>query len=71
MERQANHKRKLIKRREVEARTGLSRWSISRLEKAKKFPRHVEIIPSQHHWFEDEIDAHLERLAAERDQVAA
>jgi predicted DNA-binding transcriptional regulator AlpA len=68
---QAKPKRKLIKRREVEARTGLSRWSISRLEAKNKFPRHVEIIPSQHHWFEDEIDAHLDRLAADRDHVAA
>jgi predicted DNA-binding transcriptional regulator AlpA len=71
MEGQANQKRKLIKRKEVEARTGLSRWSIARLEKANKFPRHVQLLPTQFHWFEDEIDAHLEQLAAQRDSVAA
>jgi predicted DNA-binding transcriptional regulator AlpA len=61
--------RKLIKRKEVERRTGLSRWSISRLEKAKKFPRHVEITPGLHHWFEDEVDGHLARLTADREQL--
>jgi predicted DNA-binding transcriptional regulator AlpA len=63
--------RKLINRRQVEARVKLSRGSIKLLEKANKFPRHVNIVPGMDHWFEDEIDAHLERLAAERDQVAA
>jgi predicted DNA-binding transcriptional regulator AlpA len=63
--------RKLINRRQVEARTGLSRWSIARLEKANKFPKHVSVTPGCHHWFEDEIDAHLEPLATERGQVAA
>jgi predicted DNA-binding transcriptional regulator AlpA len=62
--------RKLVKRKEVERRTGLSRWSIARLEKAKKFPRHVEIIPGAHHWFEDEVDGHLARLAAKRELTA-
>jgi predicted DNA-binding transcriptional regulator AlpA len=64
-------KRKLINRREVQARTSLSRWTIARLEKAKKFPRHVDIVTGWHHWFEDEIDDHLERLAAERQESAA
>ena len=71
MEGQAKRKRKLINGAEVEARTSLSRWTIDRLEKKKKFPRHIEIIPGRKHWFEDEIDSHMDRLAAERDQVAA
>lgn len=63
--------RKLINRRQVEERVRASRWTIARLEKAGKFPQHVNVTPGCHHWFEDEIDAHLEQLAADRDQVAA
>jgi predicted DNA-binding transcriptional regulator AlpA len=63
--------RKLINRRQVEARVSLSRWSIARLEKQNRFPKHVNVGPGLHHWFEDEIDDHLERLAAERQESAA
>jgi predicted DNA-binding transcriptional regulator AlpA len=60
--------RRLIDSKQVEARVKLTRWTIERLEKKKKFPKHVNQVPGRKHWFEDEIDAHLERLAAERDQ---
>jgi predicted DNA-binding transcriptional regulator AlpA len=63
--------RRLINRQQVEDRTSLSRWTIERLEKQGKFPKHVNIVPGLNHWFEDEVDHHLERLAAGREQATA
>ena len=74
MEQQGQHKkrqRKLLNSTQVQARVKASRWTIDRLEKAKKFPKHVNFVPGRKHWFEDEIDDHLECLAAEREIVAA
>jgi predicted DNA-binding transcriptional regulator AlpA len=63
--------RKLLDSKQVEARVKLSRWTIDRLEKKKKFPKHVNQVPGRKHWFEDEIDDHLDLVAAERDHVGA
>jgi prophage regulatory protein len=62
---------KLIGRPELRAR-GItwSRQHIDRLEKAGRFPRHVDIGENSIAWVEAEIDAWLEARIAERDAAA-
>jgi predicted DNA-binding transcriptional regulator AlpA len=67
----ADMQRKLINRRQVEARTGKSRWTIGRLEKKGLFPQRVNVTPGRNDYFEDEVDAYLEQLAAGREQATA
>ncbi len=50
-----------------------SKRQIDYLEKQGRFPKAIKLSPGmQGHkaWIESEIDAHLERLAAQRDQAA-
>jgi prophage regulatory protein len=43
-----------------------TRMHLGRLERAGKFPQHIELGENSVAWFEDEIDAFLEAKAAER-----
>jgi prophage regulatory protein len=48
-----------------------SRVHVSRLEAAGKFPQHIALGENSIAWFEDEVDAFLEKKAAERDRRRA
>jgi prophage regulatory protein len=48
-----------------------SRIHVGRLEAAGKFPLHIDLGENSIAWFEDEIDDHLEKKAAERDAKVA
>ncbi len=48
-----------------------SRVHVSRLEKAGKFPKHVNLAPQSIGWIEEEIDAWIEARAAERSEKPA
>ena len=58
---------RILRRREVEHRVGLSGMEIWRREKAGSFPRKVRLGPNSVGWVEAEIDAYLEELVAARD----
>ena len=47
-----------------------SRVHVARLEAAGKFPLHIDVGENSIAWFEDELDAFLEKKAAERDSKA-
>jgi prophage regulatory protein len=50
--------RNILRKREVEARTGLSHTTIWRREKAGGFPKRIQITESGLvGWYQDEIDA--------------
>lgn len=46
----------ILRKRDVEARTGLSDRSIDRLEAAGKFPKRVQPSPGTVGWYSTEID---------------
>jgi prophage regulatory protein len=52
--------RKILRRRQVIEKVGLSRSTIDRQEAANQFPKRVPLGENSIGWFEDEIDAHLE-----------
>lgn len=57
----------LLRRREVEARTGLSRSSIHQLIRDKKFPANIELHGRCRCWVASEVDAWIAaRIAAAR-----
>ena len=56
---------------EVAKRTGLSRPTIYKRARAGTFPKPIKLGPNSTGWLESEIDAHLAKLIAERDQAAA
>jgi predicted DNA-binding transcriptional regulator AlpA len=63
--------RHLLSFPELKSRKGInySRQHIARLVRAKRFPQPVKLSGSPtgaNSWFDDEIDEHLERRAAER-----
>jgi predicted DNA-binding transcriptional regulator AlpA len=49
----------LLTRKEVLAKTKLSRTALFKLEQVGDFPRHFMITPRCAAWFEDEVDAWL------------
>jgi len=52
----------------LEEKTGLSRWTIDRLEGRGDFPKRVKLGPRSIGWLEDEVDDWIEdRLAARED----
>ena len=57
----------ILKRREVEALTGLSRSSIYRLAAASQFPKPIPLGPRAVGWRADEIVNWIEQRTAERD----
>jgi prophage regulatory protein len=58
---------RLLKRPEVEARTGKSRSSIYLGVHAGTFPKPVRLGPNSVAWVEAEIDAYIEKRIADRD----
>jgi prophage regulatory protein len=50
---------RILRRKQVEARTGLSRTTIYELVRANQFPRQVRVSPGAVGWLESEIDAYL------------
>jgi prophage regulatory protein len=61
----ANTPRRLLRRRQVEDRTGLSRATIYRFLDQGRFPKPTKAGDWMNLWAEDEIDAWInERLAA-------
>jgi prophage regulatory protein len=48
-----------------------SKVQIWRLEKLKKFPKHVQVGPARVAWAEHEIDAWIAERISARDSVAA
>jgi predicted DNA-binding transcriptional regulator AlpA len=65
-------RRNLLSREDLQARgIRFSRVHLHRLERASLFPQHVKIGAGNFiAWFEDEIDAYLDRLAAARTKHA-
>ena len=60
---------RLLRRREVERITGLSRSSIYRLKQDGDFPRPVRVGPSAVRWKESDIAAWLESRPVTRSEV--
>ncbi|HLS81310.1 MAG TPA: AlpA family phage regulatory protein [Steroidobacter sp.] len=63
--------RRILRLPQVIDKTGLGRDSIYRGGREDWFPKPVKISERASGWFEDEIDAYLERRAALRDQSPA
>ncbi len=61
---------KMLRRREVEARTCLSKSTLYRLISEGRFPRPVPLGKRARGWPEDEVDTWLEARRAERDARA-
>lgn len=63
----ANHPARILARREVEARTGLSRSYIYKLSKDSAFPKPVKLTEYRIGWIESEIQAWIEQRIRARD----
>lgn len=61
----------ILRRNQVEARTGLSRASIYAGVKAGTFPKPVPLGPNSVGWLEHEVSCWIVERMALRDQVAA
>ncbi len=57
---------KVLRKREVSNRTGLSQSTIYRMEKAGKFPKRIQISVQCVGWIESEVDTWIEQRAARR-----
>jgi prophage regulatory protein len=62
--------RRVLRLPAVRDKSGLTTDSIYRLARAGNFPKPIKLSERSSGWFEDEIDAYLERKAAERDSAA-
>ena len=60
--------RRIIRRLEVERRTGISRSTIYAEMAAGKFPKPVPLGPGSVGWLEDEVEAWIVARIAERDR---
>lgn len=60
--------RRVLRLPAIESKSGLKRDSIYRLAREGKFPRPIKLSERASGWFEDEIDAWLEKRAAERSE---
>ncbi len=58
---------RILRKHEVVDRVGYSAMHISRLEKAGKFPRRVQLGPAAVGWVESEVDDWIAAKVAERD----
>lgn len=63
--------RRVLRLRQVKEKTGLGHDSIYRLGRLGKFPKRIKLSENAVGWLEDEIDAYLDRLAAQRDAESA
>lgn len=63
---------RILRRKKVEARTGLSRSTLYALIAANKFPKPIQLTGAQSvGWIEAEVDSYLrERIAASRNAAA-
>jgi prophage regulatory protein len=61
--------RRLLRRPEVEARTGLSRSSIYERMADGSFPRQVPLSPGSVAWLEEEVEAWIGARLAARDRA--
>lgn len=61
----------IVRRREVESRTGLSRSAIYERIQSGDFPRPVNLGAKAVGWVEAEVDDWIARRIAERDQVGS
>ena len=61
---------RMLRRRDVEARTCLSKSTLYRLMSEGRFPRPVPLGVRARAWPEEEIDAWLEERRSERDALA-
>jgi prophage regulatory protein len=68
---QSNTKKRIIRRAEVERRTGKSRSTIYAEMAEGKFPKNFPISGRAVGWDEDEIDAHIAACIARRDEPKA
>ncbi len=66
MERKTNPPARILRLREVEARTGLSRSTIYRWRRAGRFPQAVVLGKRSVGWIESEVDEWIRERAAER-----
>lgn len=57
---------RMLRRRELEKKTGLSATSIYMLEKQGRFPQHTMLTPRCAVWVESEVDSWLAERIAER-----
>ena len=57
---------RIIRKPELFARLALSDATIWRMERAGKFPRRIKLGSNSVGWFDNEIDAWLEKKAEER-----
>ena len=57
---------RIIRKKELFPKVGMSDATVYRLEKKGKFPKRVQIGPNSVGWIEGEVDQWIERLAAER-----
>lgn len=55
---------RLLRRREVETLTGMSRSSIYQRMQENQFPRPISIGPRSVRWIESDVRAHIEKLIA-------
>ena len=60
---------KILRRRQVEEKTGLSRSTLYNLMKAGFFPKPIKIGPRSVGWIESEINTTLTNRIQERDRV--
>lgn len=63
--------RRIIRRKQVEKKTGYGRSKIYDLMSKGEFPKPVRLGSNAVGWVEAEIDAWIEKLIAERDAEAA
>jgi prophage regulatory protein len=63
-----NAKDRILRKPETQFKVGLSDPTIYRLERAGKFPKRIQLGGNSVGWFESEIDAWMEKKAAERCQ---
>lgn len=61
--------RTILRRKEVEARTGLCRSSIYAKMQAGLFPRSVELGPKSVGWYSDEIESWMDSLRRRNDSA--
>ena len=61
---------KVLRKREVFNRTGLSQSTVYRMEKAGNFPKRIQISVQCVGWIESEVDAWIEQRAAGRTMEA-
>jgi prophage regulatory protein len=60
--------KRILRKPEVQAIFGLSDVTIYRMEKAGKFPKRLQLGGNSVGWLSTEIDEHLTKLAAEREE---